>query len=153
MRRRRSMLRTAPRQPHRAHPTDHGHRSDAPAQTMESRQGIRSTAGNPDHAEFVEPEGRRDILHVVDGYRERLLRSTNSDSPTPGPVRSDDPKSLLPRLIGDIRRLVVRADHAVEEEHGMPRGIPVFLDFQLPAGSRDENVVEHQFPAGMEASS
>ena len=47
------------------------------------------------------------------------------------------------RLIRDIRRLVVRSDHAMEEEHGVPRGITIFLHFQLPAGSRDENVIAH----------
>ena len=62
---------------------------------MKGRQGIGCPAGNPDHAEFVEPEGRRDVLDVADGIQRARalgeLRGTHT-----GPVRSDDPEPLLP---------------------------------------------------------
>jgi hypothetical protein len=55
----------------------------------------------------------------------------------------------LLRLIGDIRCLVVGTNEAVEEEHGMPRAIPVFLDLQSTTAPHDEDVVEHVPPRGL----
>src|SRR5512135_1088671 len=118
-------------QPERAHPADHGCCSNPHTEPIEGRQYVGGTTRYADQAEFVELESICDVLHVMDGVEGtpsfRELRFADS-----GPVRCDDSQSLLLRLSGDVRGLVMRTDEAMEEDGRMPSGIPVFRDLQRP---------------------
>ena len=72
-----------------------------------------------------------------------LLRATNSERPTPGPVGSDDPDADPGGLGRDVRRLVMRPDQTVEKEGGMAAAVAVFRDFELAAVSHHEQIRCH----------
>ena len=105
-------------------------------QTVEHGQGIGCAAGDPDHAELVEPEGLRELLDVRDRF-EWAFPLDEFRLADARPVRRDEPQARPPRLIGDVRRLVVRADQAVEEESRMAVGVAILADLELPAAAHD----------------
>ena len=78
-----------------------------------------------------------------------VLRSTNSERPTPGRFGAMIRRPIPSGLLGDVGCLMMRADQAVEEEGRMPRGIAVLGDFELPSVSHHEQVLSGRLSAGV----
>ena len=118
---------------------------------MQASQRIRSTARDADHAELIDLQCCREVFDVGHGL-ERALALDKLRLAHARAVGGDDPQLMLHRLLGDVGRLMVRADQPVEEERGVPRGIAVLPHFQQPSGSRGDEFIRlwvwHTCPHG-----